>query len=145
MHKRYIVDASVAVKWLNATDEQSLEQALGCLRGAVEKKYELLVPDLMLCEVSNAIVRGKGLKDRALERALDVFFSLPLVYLRTTHMMIATASLLASEHFLSVYDAVYCAVALEQHAPLITGNIKHQGRVKGLAVIDIKDWQDWTE
>ena len=142
MIQGYVVDASVAVQWFTAYNEQSLKQAYEVLRGALEKNYELMAPDILLHEVSNALVRGKKLRGKSLERSLDVFFSLPLTYFRATNELIASASLLAAEYSLPVYDALYCALALERHAPLITGTIRHQGRVRGLAVIDINDWQN---
>lgn len=139
-----MVDASVAVQWLNTFHETAVDQSLTLLQGCVEGVYDLIVPDLLLYEVSNALVRGKGSRGKSLENVLDLLFSFPLQYVWATHKRVASTSLLASIYGLSVYDAVYAALAMEYNAPLITANIKHQGRVKGLRIIDIKDWQSWT-
>lgn len=144
MRQSFVVDASVAVQWLNTFRETAVEQSLALLQIAVEGDSDLIVPDLLLYEVSNALVRGKGLQGKMLENALDLLFSFPLKYIWVSQKRIASASLLASTYGLSVYDAVYAALAMEYAAPLITANIKHQGRVKGLRVVDIKNWQSWT-
>lgn len=144
MHQSFVVDASVAVQWLNTFHETAVDQSLTLLKGSVEGVYDLIVPDLLLYEVSNALVRGKGLQRKSLENVLDLLFSFPLQYVWATHKRVASASLLASIYDLSMYDAVYAALAMEYNAPLITTNIKHQGRVKGLHVIDIQECQNWT-
>lgn len=141
MRQRFIVDASVTVQWLNTFHETAVDQSLALLQSCVEGVYDLIVPDLLLYEVSNALVRGKRLKGKALENALDLLLSFPLQCVWVTKKRVASASLLASTYGLSVYDAIYVALAIEYDTLLITANVKHQGKVKGLRIIDIKDWQ----
>lgn len=136
----WIVDASVAVKWVSSDNEPYIEEALDVLRGAHEKRYALVAPDLLLIEVANALVRGKRLIGKGLERALSLFLSLPIEYDPSTPDRIARASILASTYALTVYDSLYVALGLEKDMPLVTANAKHQGAVKGSTVLDIKNW-----
>lgn len=141
MRQSFIVDASVAVQWLNTFHETAVNQSLALLEGCVEGVYDLIVPDLLLYEATNALIRGKALKGNALENALNLLSLFPLHYVWATHKRVASASLLASTYGLSVYDAVYAALAIEYHTLLITANVKHQGKVKGLNIVDIKEWK----
>ncbi len=137
----FVVDASVAVKWLSYEREESVEAARELLRGAVEKRTELIAPDLLFLEVSNALVRGKRLTGLGLERALSLFFSLPIKTHASDANRIAAACVIADRVSITVYDALYVALALETSFPLITANAKHQGKVSGAPVMDIKNWK----
>ncbi|MEK7649156.1 MAG: type II toxin-antitoxin system VapC family toxin [Patescibacteria group bacterium] len=140
MHRGYVADASVVVQLLNAFGETAVEQSRELLRGAVMREYPIIVPDLLWYEVTNALVRGKGLKSTNLQDALDLLFSFPLTFVWATKERVASASLIASVYSLSVYDALYAALALEYNIPLLTANMKHQGKVSGLHAVDIQNW-----
>lgn len=136
----WIVDASVAVKWLADENESHVKEALDLLHGAHERRYALVAPDFLLIEVANALVRGKRLVGKSLERAVSLFISLPIEYEPSTPERIARASVLASTYALTVYDSLYVSLGLEKNMPLVTANAKHQGAVKGATVFDIKHW-----
>lgn len=93
-------------------------------------------------EVLNALIRGKGLKGRPLEQAVELFFSFPLEYVPTNYGLAAAAALIAEQERLTFYDAIYVALAFERSASLITANPAHQGKFKKIRVIDIADRQN---
>lgn len=138
----YVVDASVVVKWLNVDREGATREALALLRGAVENQWKLVSSDLLPHEVCNALLRGKGLRGALLEEAVDLFFSLPIVSFRTDLSIVRTAAVIADEYALTFYDAVYVAVASIQAIPLITANVRHQGRVSNVTVLDVAHWNE---
>jgi len=51
--ERFVVDASVAVKWL--VTEKDTENALKVLDGYLAGRFELLAPTLIYYEVANAL------------------------------------------------------------------------------------------
>lgn len=142
MPPTYIVDASVAVKWLNQKNEPAAAEALALLQEAITGACLLVSSDLLPHEVLNALIRGKGLNGRPLEQAVELFFSFPLEYVPTSFGLAAAAALIAEQERLTFYDAIYVALAFERSAPLITANPAHQGKFKKIRVIDIADRQN---
>lgn len=137
---RFVVDASVVVKWLNQEGEDGSDAALELLRSAHEGRADLYTSDLAPHEVLNALIRGKKLRGRVLEDAVKLFYSLPLTYMPTDFLTAAAAAMIASEHHITFYDAVYIALILDEQTPLITANPKHQRVLPHLPVISVTEW-----
>lgn len=135
-----VVDASVVVKWLNRENELYVEEAKDMLMSAVGGFYTLVVSDVTVHEVFNALIRGKQLKGAMLKEAIETYFLSPLHVVQTSQRIAATAALIAEKDGVTFYDAVYCAVALEYDAPLITANPKHQRSREGIMVISLDQW-----
>jgi len=136
----YVVDASVVVKWLNQEREAATRQALTLLERAMQGEDELMSVDLLVYEVLNALIKGNRLRGRLLEEAVEVFFRLPLGLHNCDISLVSTAAIIAEQHQMTFYDAVYVALAYREQVPLLTANPKDQGKVPGLMVIDIADW-----
>lgn len=137
MPKGFVVDASVAVKWLNQRSEENADRAVALLAAAADGQCHLYTSDLLTHEVMNALIRGKQLTGRMLERAVDVFFKLPITIVATAPPIAARASLIAAEFHMTFYDAVYVALAHERGVPLVTANVKHQGKFPGIEIAAI--------
>lgn len=136
----YTIDASIAVKWLNQEEEGYVAQAFDILQKAVAKYHVLIAPDLILYEASNAVARGKGLSGEILEEAVHDLFAVPLRIIYPTQDLITYATQIATTYRMTIYDALYVAVADAHHVPLITDNAKDQARIGGNMVIDLKNW-----
>ncbi len=141
MEGRYTIDASIVVKWLNQNNEESTTQALSVLEGCYKGAYSLLAPELCIMEVSNALLRGKGLSGKKLEKAVDLLFIIPIQYVSLTQDRTQSSILISESSGMTFYDALYVAIALEHHAPLITANVKHQQKFRKDLVVDIKTWK----
>lgn len=137
---RFVVDASVIVKWLNQESEDDAGAALELLRSAHEGRTNLFTSDLAPHEVINALVRGKKLKGHFLEEAVKLFYSLPLTFMPTDYLTAASAAIIASEHNITFYDAVYISLILDEQTPLVTANPKHQRVLAHLPVIPVTAW-----
>lgn len=61
MTSKLVIDSSVIVKWLNTTDEGNLEKADKILADALQRKVELLAPELAKYEVGNVLLIRKKL------------------------------------------------------------------------------------
>lgn len=137
---RFVLDASVVVKWLNQDRELHTAEAKDILERAMHRSLRCATSDLAVHEVMNALIRGKGIRGRALEEAVDVWHLLPLERIFTSRRIAARAALIAEQYRITFYDAVYLAVASERELPLITANPKHQKAVAGVTVIALEDW-----
>ncbi|GEM_PF-1458127 len=135
-----IIDASVVVKWLNRDNELYTEEAKDILITGVGGCLSLVVSDLTCHEVFNALIRGKKLKGAALKEALEAYFLFPLQIVQTNRQITSTAALIAERDLVTFYDAVYCAIAFQYSAALITANPKHQQSARGVQVIPLDQW-----
>lgn len=136
----FVVDASVILKWLNQDREQHTEEAFDILTHAATSAFFITTSDLAVHEVLNALVRGKGLRERELGEAVENFFALPLRAIATDLHLAAASAILADEYKLTFYDAVYMALAFDLNIPLITANPKHQKSIAGIQVIPLSNW-----
>src|SRR5690625_4328869 len=121
----YVVDASVIVKWF-LTDEEFSEQALAIWRRQNVDGAVLAAPAHIYLEASNAVVSairynpprisndfGRTLVHRILRAR---FFIVP------TDERIATAFKLTTQHRITIYDALYVAMAADYSLPLVTAD-----------------------
>jgi predicted nucleic acid-binding protein len=115
---RYVVDASVAAKWL--LPEQHTERAEILL----ERGTSLLAPDLLYAEVANVlwkrVVRGEVTEDVAAD-ALSLLLRVDLAVTAAANLA-PQAFAVACELRLTVYDSLYVALALESNTPLVTAD-----------------------
>lgn len=117
---RFVVDASVVVKWL--VEEEYTERALRLnTPGNV-----LLAPDFFLIEVSNTLWkkwrRGEITSDEV-RRAYSLVATAPIGAL-DPELLVEPALDLAMAYGVTVYDALYVAAALREQCPLVTADRK---------------------
>ena len=132
----YVVDASVAIKWV--IQEAGTEAALRLLG------HELIAPDLLVAECANILwrkqrlgeisAREAGLAARLLERA-----ELDLVPMRRL-LDRATALAIALDH--PAYNAVYLALAETTGRAFVTADLRLARKAAGGAatVMTLAEW-----
>lgn len=122
----WVVDASVAVKWV--VPEVFSEQAAQLLVG----DEELVAPDLLEVEAANALWKKtvrRELSGREAERALGLLLESGLV-LRPTRPLLARAMTIARRIAHPVYGCVYLALAERERAPVITADERLASRLR---------------
>lgn len=124
---RYVVDASVAIKWF--LPEIHSEAALG-LRNA---RYRLHVPALMTLELGNVL--AKRIRRRELTQAegaviLKALAQLPLQW-HADDRLFPAAYQLALDTRRSVYDCLYLALAEAVDGAMITADRKFYAALAG--------------
>ncbi len=114
-----VVDASVAVKWY--VPEEDHEQA----RAILADKRPLLAPDLLLAEVGNILWKKVRRGELAGDDAEDIAERL----LRETSVTLVSATVLllralsiARAHGITVYDALYVALAVQDGVVVVTAD-----------------------
>ncbi len=123
-----MVDASVVVKWY--VPEADSAQA----RGVLTLGYQLLAPDLLLPEVGNIlwkkVSRGQLTAPDA-ELQLQLFLTGAPVTLRPSAQLAEPALRIATSRGLTMYDALYVALALEDGCSLVTTDQRLINRLQG--------------
>jgi predicted nucleic acid-binding protein len=106
----------VAVKWFlpEVDDTKAL---------AVLDEFEPIAPDWLLIEVANVLDRRR--RDREITQAdcrTAVGFLRHAIELRPSAGLVGAAQDLAAERSLTVYDAIYLALALDEGLRLVTAD-----------------------
>lgn len=118
-----VVDTSVVLKWFDEK-ESSYARAIQILENHLYNREKIIVPDLILYEISNAWATKSRLTNAQCQRRLNTFFSYTIEIVIPDHVMFGKALRLAKENSVTVYDALYAVVAKERHCRLITADTK---------------------
>lgn len=133
--ERLVVDASVAAKW-HLSDEVYTDQARLVLRRFAEGKTSLCAPIHIRTEVPAAIVTATRRQPARLSRedgqaAIEEFLTLAIETVEGPTLTLA-AYVLAHQHQVSFYDALYLSAAQALGAPLVTADRRFYERIQGL-------------
>lgn len=123
------VDTSVFVKWYSSEKEEDLKQAHTLYKRLQNREIRVLTSDLLVFESSNALLRGKGLREEEVREALQIFFKTPVEIVPTDASLIDETINIAARHQLTTYDAVYVALAKRFSCQLLTANPRCHSRV----------------
>lgn len=121
----YVLDASVAAKWISPGDNEPLvEQADSLLRWYMDGQLELVVPDLFWSEIASflwkAVRRNKISAATAQDGLREMTDrNLPTV---SSQKLVAEALRIAVRFDRTVYDAIYVALAGASQISLITAD-----------------------
>lgn len=131
-----VVDTSVAFKWF-APDEPGAARAADLLEAHLEGVVELIAPASLPLELANAL-RWSGVPH---ETALELVAGFGLTHIELAEMTparLARATSLAYEHGLTVYDAVFLALAEERGCALATADRKaFAGGAAGVEIVPV--------
>lgn len=133
--ERFVVDASVAVKW-HLTGEGHTHEARLILRRFSEGQTQLLAPSHIRYEVPSAIMaatigRNPRITVEQGRQAIEEFLSLDLQTFDAAELVVE-AYLLGHRHHSSFYDALYLALARDLQVPLITADRKFYQQISQL-------------
>jgi predicted nucleic acid-binding protein len=123
---RFVVDASVAVKWLIP------ENHAGAARRILSQNHELLAPELIWAEVGNVIWkkwRQGEVPGHTAGALLQDFRRYPVQIFASLTLMSAAWDL-AERYSRSFYDSLYLALAASLECPLVTADLKLYNRLK---------------
>lgn len=137
----WVVDASVAAKWLFA--EPHSEQAAALLTGG----EDLLTVDLLFAEVGNVAWKKLGRESLSYQDAAHALADLREIAL-TVHPvaeLMEQALKIAQDHKRSFYDASYLALAVREGAPLITADLRFYNALKDSKLAKHIRWLDTLE
>jgi predicted nucleic acid-binding protein len=123
----YVIDASVAVKWL--VTETFSEEAASLL----DADLTLIAPELVFAEAANALwaMQRRGDIGKAdFAEAVDVLRAGPIAIPLTMRQLAASAGRLAVDLDHPVYDCFYLALALQEQYPVVTADSRFHDAVR---------------
>ena len=129
-----ILDASVVVKWFS--EEEYTEKALAIRERIRMGEERVIVPDLLLYELANALKYNPSFDANDVSDALTSIFDMDLEIVTPTPEIINLAVALAFEYNITVYDAFYIALAKDLELTFITADRRLCERVRGLDYVE---------
>ena len=139
-HAGYVVDASVAMKWFTQKKETDREAALHLRSRHIQGHTRMIVPELFLLEVPNAVKAGRKGTEEELDQVLQALIDLDLQVERHSETLLRKTNAVAWAYNLTWYDAVYVALAEILGFPCITADNALLKKMKGHSiVIHLKD------
>jgi predicted nucleic acid-binding protein len=125
-----ILDASVVVKWFS--EEEYTEKALEIRERIRRGEERVIVPDLLLYELANALNYNPNFNVIDVSDALKSIFDMDLDIVTPLPEIINLAITIAFEYTITVYDAFYIALAKDLRFSFITADARLCERVKDL-------------
>ena len=123
---QFVVDASVAVKWLFPELQADAAERL------LKPSQELLAPDILWAEVTSAASKKVRHNEISKERASELLRDFHRMPVKTypSKALMQTAWEVALEAGVSVYDAIYLSLAYKHDCSLVTADRKMYDRVR---------------
>jgi predicted nucleic acid-binding protein len=121
---KYVLDASVAVRWLLA--EPGFEKAEQLVLNARNGLDELIAPDFFLAECGHALFRAERKNNIAAGEARRLLTILihDLPDLHPSHELVPRAAAICQHLRKSFYDCLYMALAEREQIQFITADTK---------------------
>ena len=116
-----VVDSSVAVKWFKPDAEHGVAEALALLEAQRDERIELAAPTHLRLEVLNALWSHRIGAVRLRQAAADLE-DFGLAWFEPDAALLDASALVAVEHALTIYDALFIALAIRLDAPLLTAD-----------------------
>jgi len=132
-----VLDASVIVKWF--CEEEYTGKALEIRKEFFTSEIDIIVPELLLYEVSNALRYNKGFSRKDKGGMIDDLSLIDFKVVHFSNKIAAMALKTALDTDTTIYDSVYFAVAKLNKCPLITADKNYVKRIKSKDVIFIGD------
>ncbi len=134
-HAGYVVDASVGVKWFVREREADREVALSLRQRHIEGATRMIVPELFLLEVPNAIKTGRKSTEEELAEVLTTLADLDVQVEQHTQRVLRKTNAVAWAYNLTWYDAVYVALAETLGFPCVTADEALLRKMKGHSIV----------
>jgi len=126
--KKYIVDASIILKWvLEKEEEPDHDKATGLLHDWLRGAIGIAAPNLWTYEVANIL--GRALPDEASQK-MKLLLDLQIDVVDCSEQMIQQCFAWMKEHQITFYDAAYLAAAYATDAVLLTSDEKFREKMK---------------
>ncbi len=134
-HAGYVVDASVIIKWFLHHQEADRDRALALRDLHIAGRSTLYIPQLAILEVLNAVRFSPKATEEDGETALEALLDLHLEAKPPEADLLRKANAIAWAYKLTIYDALYVALAEQVGYPLITADDVMIKKLKGHSIV----------
>ena len=124
-----VVDASVIYKWLVSENMQSDLAAKKILADFKLEKLSIIVPDILLYELANALTSKTTTSLVDIKKLWQRFAAYKLPIFSPAIDFITKSIDFSRKYKVSVYDATYAVLALENKCNLITADDKFADQI----------------
>lgn len=121
--KKYIVDASIALKWYYRKNEKDLEEAEKLYSFLWSEKEMLMAPELIVYEILNALRSKTDIAPEDVSLIISSIFQV-LLLLDTEKEFLENVFNNSRELNISYYDSIYVTFSEKYNAPLVTADKK---------------------
>ncbi len=128
----FLVDTSVAIKWLHEEGESEVDAARRLLTSHRAGTVRLVLLDLALYEFGNVLLRALRQPSSVVIDQLDLLRRLCGPFVHPPPSWWAEAALIGHQHGLTFYDASWAAAARALDSPLVSAD--RQLLAAGLAI-----------
>jgi predicted nucleic acid-binding protein len=128
-----VLDTSVIYKWY--VEEEDTAKALLLRDDFVKRGAETVIPDFLFLELANAMRYNPNMEQEDLENIVDNLFELSLETVVTTPTLTKEALEIAYDYQITVYDALYLALAQSLEFEFITADKKLYEKTKTLHLV----------
>ena len=122
--REVILDSSVVVKWFSR--EVKSDEALKFLDSYIQGSTELVVSDILFCEVGNALRYKPDYDTQKWKIALAQLFNLRMKVVHLNEALMNRAGEIAYDGQVTVYDALPVAIAEHKKTVCITADEQTQ-------------------
>jgi predicted nucleic acid-binding protein len=134
-HTGYVVDASVLVKWFLHQQEADRDRALALRELHISGRSTLFIPQFALLEVLNVVRFSPKAKEEDGELALEALQDLHLETKPPEADLLRKANAIAWAYKITIYDALYVALAEQVGYPLITSDQAMIRKLRGHSIV----------
>ncbi|KXA94717.1 hypothetical protein AKJ36_02345 [candidate division MSBL1 archaeon SCGC-AAA259I07] len=136
-----VLDASVVTKWFKK--EKFTDAALKIREEFRKGEHELIVPDLVLYEISNAMRYDESFTPEMIKDSQDSLMDMEMEIVTPTREILKNSVDIAEEREITIYDASYMALAELIEATLITADGKLFEEIKDMSFVQfISEFND---
>lgn len=131
----FVLDASVVLKWF--IEEEDSERARLLLLAYDRGKITIAIPDLLISEVSNALLYNPNLSYSKILKCIESLYDLNLdIIAPVVDISIATIQF-AHKRKITFYDAIYVVLAQELGFQYVTADKKLFTQIKDLPFVNL--------
>lgn len=130
---KIVLDSSVIIKWF--TEEEDKDRAEKIKQSLILGEVQVVVPDLLLYELSNSLRYNISLSEEEIKEAVSTIFDLGIVLLVPEEELMNNAIEASLDFNISIYDAVFLSLARILGYYLVTADEKLYEKTKSLGFV----------